>query len=218
MDMYYCRFPIRICVTATEIEKIINSLSRNNYRISFVLNEEDYRSVIYLIIKDVTNNREETWDIDVMYRQESSMAAMAAIDDSDYILRFTLTSDYFKTLINKIRAHSDVFNIQCTSGNDLQITFDKTKKVGFGGSLGNDPGLELVWTGAPDDILIVKLFVAHVHPLAKNAIGDNVRVAVDSTRRISFTTGLDRKEASGAYAVDIKIFTEIKDCRGNNTE
>ena len=65
MNFYYCRERIRICVKREYLEKILGNLDKNQYKVTFLL-KENYRSTLYIIVKDCLYDKDKSYDIEIM--------------------------------------------------------------------------------------------------------------------------------------------------------
>lgn len=208
MNVYYCERPLRICVKRENLERVLDTLARNHYKITFIL-RDDYRTTLYIVIKDLEYNNDDSYEIDVIYRAEDN-APPPVDDDTVYPIKFKLSSKHFKTKINNIRKISDTLTIQKCGDDPLQLTFNKAQQIGWIG-IYNDPAkISLTSTLPPNDVFAVSVNIDYIKPFSNSNIGDDVWVAVDKQQRISFMTRLDQIVDLG-YACSIKVFTAIKD-------
>lgn len=206
MNLYYCRMPMRITVKRDDLESVLGSLSKSHYKITFIL-DKDFRSKLHLTIKDLEYDNEDTYSIDVIYKEEMA-AADQRDDDSDYPIKFCISSKHFKTKINHIRKLSKTFSVQKVGTEPLQFTFDKAQKVPWTGVYNNDEKIALKSTIAEGDIFNVSVCIDHIKPFSNANIGDSVYICADKLKKMSFMTQLDHKDDVG-WAATVKIYTEI---------
>ncbi len=212
MNLYYCKMPVRIYVTHEDLESILGVINKNHSKITFIL-REDYRSLMYINIRDIEYSSDDWYDIDVVFKQNDEAAQSAKDDDTDYPVKFKVTSKHLKNKINNIRKLSPFLIIQKVGSGPVQLTFDKAQKVNFT-SIYNDPEkIELKSTIADDDVFSVSVNIDYIRPFSSSNIGDDVYVAADKLKKISFMTHLDKKDIG--HACCVKIYTEIKDYRGH---
>jgi hypothetical protein len=209
MNLYYCKGPVRICVKRENLEKILSTLGKNHYKITFLL-KENWRSKMYMIIKDSEYNNDDTYEIDVVYKPEDTLQNVAD-DDTNYPIKFHVSSKHFKTRINNIKKLSQNFTIQKTGDEPLQFTYDKIQKVNWTGTYNDSTRINLVSKLNEEDIFSVSVCIDYIKPFSNSNIGDEVFLAVDKRENISFMTQLDKKDFG--YATTIKIFTEINKAR-----
>lgn len=205
MNLYYCKEPIRICVKRDSMEKVLGSLEKNHYKISFLL-KENYRSTMYIIVKDMEYNSDDSFEIDVVYKPED--AVEQTYDDTNYPIKFKISSKHFKMRINNIRKLSPTFTIQKSGNDPLQLTFDKAQKVNWTKVYNDSEKIALASTIAPDDLFSVSVVIDYIKPFSNSNIGEEVQISADKRERMSFMTRLDKKDIG--WAALIKIFTEIK--------
>jgi intracellular sulfur oxidation DsrE/DsrF family protein len=219
MNLYYCRELIRICIQRDNLANVLGPLDKNNYKLTFLLKEENYRSMMYVIVKDMEYDSTETFEIPAGFKPNTADPAEPLDDDTDYPLKFTLSSKHFKNQINKIRALSSTFTIQKTGLAPLQFTFEHAKKVNWNGVYDNSDRINLRSAIGAEDILTVSVAIDYMKPFSNSNIGEEVQIAVDKHKRISFSTSLDKKGGGGVdlYACRVQLFTPIIEFRHANT-
>jgi hypothetical protein len=204
MNMYYCKEVRKICVKRDDLEKIMSTLGRTHSKITFLL-KEDYRKILYIIVNDTEYENEDIYEVDVFCSETKTPEI--AHDDTDYPLKFKLSGKHFKAKLNNLKKMSTTFTIQHTGGNALQITFDKAPKINYTGTYIGDK-IELKSTLEEDDIFSVSVVIDYIKPFSNSNIGEEVLIAADKTRPMSFMTRLDHSD--NGWAACVKIFTEIK--------
>lgn len=210
MNLYYCKAPMRVTVKRESLEKVLGTLGKNHYKITFIL-KENYRSTMYLVIKDLEYNNDDTYEIDVVFKPEDAARNEARDDDTNYPIKFKISSKHFKTKINNIQKLSPTFTIQKCGTEPLQLTFDKAQKVNWTGVYNDSEKIDLKSTLADDEIFNVSLYINYIKPFSNSNIGDDVYIAADKREKMSFMTLLDKKDIG--WSCGIKIFTEVKDYR-----
>lgn len=209
MNLYYCKAPIRICVKRDNLDRVLGTLGKNHYKITLFL-KENYRSTMYMVIRDLEYNNDDRYEIDVSFKPEDA-AVLARDDDTNYPIKFKMSSRHFKTKIGNIRKLSQTFAIQKSGNEPLQLTFDKAQKVNWIGVYYDSEKIDLKSTLAEDEIFSVSVVIDHIKPFSNSNIGDEVFIAADKREKMSFMTLLDKKDIG--YAACVKIFTEVKDYR-----
>lgn len=210
MNYYYCRETIRICVKREYLEKILGNLDKNQYKVTFLL-KENYRSTLYIIVKDCQYDKDKSYEVEVIYKAGDPVDEPKD-DDTDYPIKFAFDSKHFKSEINQVRKMSQLLTIQKIGNEPLQFTFDEAKKLNYNGRYNNPDKIKLRSTVAPDDVFTVSIVIDYIKPFSNSCIGDDVFIAADKKEKMSFMTYLDKKNEN-SYVVCIKIFTEIKDYR-----
>lgn len=205
MNLYYSAMPIRICIKRDSLERVLSMLDKTHYKIEFVL-KDNYRSVMYMNVKDLEYNSDETFDIEVLFKAEDAGAAPAD-DDADYPIRYKVNSRHFKKRINNIRKLSPIFTLQKVGDGPLSMTYPQTQRVNWTGSYNDSDKIGLECALAPDDIFSVSLNIEYIRPFSNSNIGEEVIIAADKTERMSFTTYLDKTDLGSAACV--KVFATI---------
>lgn len=210
MNYYYCKERVRICVKREYLEKILGNLDKNQYKITFLL-KENYRSTLYIIVKDYQYDKDKSYDVEVIYKPNAE-ADDNRDDDTHYPIKFAFDSKHFKAEINQVRKMSPLLTIQKSGDEPLQFTFDEAKKLNYNGRYNNPVKIKLDNRLPLDDIFTVSVVIDYIKPFSNSCIGDDVYIAADKKEKISFLTYLDKK-SDGQYAVSVKAYTEVKDYR-----
>ena len=205
MNLYYCKAPIRICVKLDALDKCMRTLTKSHTKITFILGN-DYRSSLYVIFKDEEYKSADTYELDVIFRPEE--AVLTPQDDSEYPLRFKLDAKHFKSRINGIRKSSETFTIGKIKDKPLTLHYDEPASMSWVGSYDCPEKIELKSTLSPDDILSVNIMIDYIKPFSNSNIANDVYIAVDKRKPISFLSYLDM-QSNGEYVCTLKIFTEI---------
>jgi hypothetical protein len=213
MDSYYCKQPLRVCITRVNLEHILSSLNKNHTRITIVFREDDYRSIMHVEIKDNEYNNEDRYEIEIVYKAEEPLGDGTQYDDTNYPIKFRMSSQYFKSKITQIKKLSNVFTIEKGGNDNLQITLGKISNVSWVGIYNDKNKIDLQSTIAENDVLSVSVYINYIKPFSNSNIGDDVYISAHKTEKISLTTMLDKVDTKIGYACIIKIFTEII---GNN--
>ncbi len=206
MNLYYCKERVRIVVKRAELEVILGTLTKTQYKITFTLGD-DYRSHMGIIINDSEYDSEEHFQIDIQF-SEGANEPVYIDNDVDYPLRFMVTSKHFKTKIGNISKLSDTLRINRHGNAPLEFTYERAPKINYANLYNSDKKIELKSTLAANEKLSVCVHIEHIRPFSNSNIGDDVIIAVDKNKKISFTTFLDKKDE--IWAASVKVFTEIR--------
>lgn len=209
MNLYYCKAPMRVCIKRNSLERVLGGLGKNHNKITIMF-KEDYRSVMYIIIKDSEYDNDDQYEVDVSFKPEDIVDELHD-DDTNHPIKFCVTSKHFKTRINQIKKLSETFTIQKSGQEPLQITFDRAREVNWVGVYGDSSKINLKSTIDPDEIFSVSVHIDYIKPFSNSNIGDQVYIAAHKHEKISFMTTLDKGD--NGYACCVKIFTEIKEYR-----
>jgi hypothetical protein len=162
---------------------------------------------MYMIIKDLEYDREDSYEVDVVHRPDELARAGPVDDDTDYPLKFKLSSKHFGSLISNIRKLSSVITLQKSGPGPIQFTFAKAQKVTWTGIYNDSKKIELKSELSDDEIFSVSVTIEYIYPFSASKIGEEVYIAAHESNRISFTSYLDKCEHG--YACSVKIFTDI---------
>lgn len=213
MNWYYCKMPIRICIKRDSLEKVLGTLSKNNYKITFLLKEENYRSTMFIVIKDAEYEIDNSYEIEISFKKyEDVEIEEKKDDDANYPIKMRMSSKYFKTQIASIRKLSKFLTIQKCGKDNLQLTCPQVQKVNWTGICSNEQKLDIKSTLGNDDLFNVSICIDYFHAFSNTTLGDEVFLAAHRSEKMSFMTRLDEKKDVG-FSATVKVFTEIKDYR-----
>lgn len=207
MTGYYCREPVRVCITRENLELALSMISKANDKITFIL-KDNFRSLLYLIIDDGEYANENMYEVSVAFKSDN-FAPINGYDDTNYPVKFSLKSKHFRNTVNAIRKLSQVLIIQKVGDDELQLTHAKSPQVNWISTYKDPNKISLQSSISPNDILSVSVNVDYIKPFTNSNIGEDIQVAADKLQRISFTTFLDKKDTT--YACTVKIFTTINE-------
>jgi hypothetical protein len=209
MNFYYCKALIKIRVKRDHMEKVLSSLGKNHHKITFIL-KDNYRSRLYVNIRDADYGAAETYEIETIGGRDGGDDV--ADDDSQYPLKFHFSSKHLKTRVNNIYKLSKNFAIQKIGDGPLQLSYEKNHNSSV---IVYEPGsnqkIGLVSRLGDGECLSVNVCIEYIKPFTNSTIGEEVYIAVDKREKISFMTQIDKGEFG--WAATIKIFTEISRAR-----
>jgi hypothetical protein len=208
LNFYYCKDKIKISIKREYLEKILGSMSKNQYKMMFML-KENYRSKLYIIVKDCQYDKDNTYEVEVSYKPEDQDDDELQENDADYPIKFRVDSKHFKEEINKIKRMSPVLTIQKIGTEPLQFTFDEAKKLNYRGPYNDPEKIKLVSKLEPNDIFNVSVVIDYIKPFSNSSIGDDVYISADKKNKLSLSTFLDKK--INEHVIEVKIFTEIRE-------
>ena len=133
---------------------------------------------------------------------------MGMSDDSDYPLKFVLSSKHFKKKISDISKISKELTIIKDGSGPLQLTYDEAVMINYNGVYPHSEKMFLESKIAPDDTFSVSVSIGYIKPFSNSNFGENIKICASKFGNISMSTNLDR--TSRGYAVEIKVFTGTK--------
>lgn len=207
MNLYYCKEPIRIWVKRTALELVVNTLSKNHSRITWVL-RENYREMLYIIVKNSSIGSDQIFEVEV-FSKAAQIPPIVPDDDSAYPIRFRISTKYFKKAITTVSKDAKRFTIQKNGAQPLQLTIGRSQgsNVGWTEVYQESDKISLQSQIANDDIFNVSVEISNILAFCKYALGDDIYVAADKEKRIMFQCFADRKEIG--WTISVKIFSNI---------
>lgn len=207
MNFYYCRDPMQIVLKREYLERILGAPEKDNQKITFVVREENHRSILYIIVQDMDYDKDNSYKVEIINRPASDV--YCADNDTEYPLRFTLDSKHLKSEVLKIAKIGSTLTIKKVKQEPLEFTTDANIKPSYKGTYNNSEKIQLRSTLSPNDILTVSVPIEYIKPFTSSCIGEQVVIAIDKLNRLSLTTFADKK-LEGQYAAEIKVFSDIR--------
>lgn len=212
MNLYYCEQDVSIFMNRGHLENVLNTLTKTCSQITFVLKKQNFRSILYVVIRDPGAEIDYSFDIDVAYK-ETGGAPTTHYSDGDYPLRFQLSSKDFKQQISNMKKLSSVWMLQKNGAiGPLQLAFEHQHNgiSAFSAVFLSPEKIALQSTLTDADILNVSVPIDAILPFSNSALADDVLIAADYERRISFTAMLDKSSLpdTDPYACVVRVFTE----------
>lgn len=204
LNIYYCREPISVVIKREYLDHIIGPPDKTNHKITFIL-RENWRSVIYIIVKDMIYEKENRYEIDVIRQAEQPSVID---DDSEYPLQFTFDSRHFKSEITKLSQLSKLLTIEKVDGGALTFIGDNSTKPKYHGVYESKDKIALVDKLPARHVFRVSVAINYIKPMATATIGERITIAVDTSKRISMTTMLDQK-VDGRFGIKLKLFADL---------
>ncbi|MHB2028810.1 MAG: hypothetical protein ACYCPT_08345 [Acidimicrobiales bacterium] len=208
LNHYYCKEPIKIRILHQHIENILRTIDRNHYQITIFL-KDNYRSILYMIIKDLQYNNEDQYEINVINSANTptDTSLQPLHNDTNYPLQFTFPFKHFKKKMNDIRILSPSLSITKSFSGPLEFTFGEIhRQISYTGIYKDFKIINLEHKLEESDIISISFNIDYIKPLSTSNIGEQITIRIDKKDYISFTTYIDIKEY--AHACMIKVFTQ----------
>lgn len=192
---------IRICVARTEIDDIFNSIDKTYDQLSICINKEDMNSVIQISLHHVSYDEDENATIPI--KQYNNMIQRVKIEETDYPIRFTLSTKAFKSRIEKF---NKLFDRVCfkKESKDSSLVMEACVELGKSYEIvfNDNHKILLIDNTKDDDITSVEVMLEHIILLAKTTMGEYVKIWLDNNKDILFQMSL-----SDICYID--VFTQI---------
>jgi len=206
INIYYCKTPISIVVKREYLDHILGPPDKANHKISIVL-RENWRSSVYIIVKDMDYDKENIYDVEVIRASESEISYDGDVD-TDHPLQFSFDSKHLKSEILKLSPLSKLLSIQKVDGKHLMFTGDNSTKPGYNGIYSNSEKIGMKNRLGAGHVFHISVPIGYIKPFTSSCIGEHVTIAADPVKKISFTSGLDKK-IDGQYGIEIKVFSDL---------
>lgn len=214
MNSFYLRHPVKFYVKREDLGDIFGSLTKDHTKIVFILNESDYRSKFYITTSDSVYSKKMSYDLNIITKNEEN--ALVENSDVDYPIKFTLSSKDLKGMIANIKKISPMVTFSKAGTGHLQISFKKNQSAIDAVAIYDDPAkIKMISTLDPDDNINVSVAIDYIKSFSNANIGDDIVIAIDKFKKMSFTAYIDRISDVGddlykLYACMIKVFVEIR--------
>jgi len=215
LNHYYCKNPIRVGVKRDNLERLFRNIDKTHYKITFML-KEDYRSTLYMNIKNYEMGNEIQYEIEVVQNLELDELDDTNYDETNYPVKFEFPSKHFKTLIGDLKILSNTFSIQKLGLEPLQFTYEQTSKVNMNDVYYDSNKIKLHSIIKENEIFTASVDITRVSPFSKSNMGDVVYIAADWKQPLCLYTELDKIKVENAggtkegYVCMVKIFIQIK--------
>jgi hypothetical protein len=103
---------------------------------------------------------------------------------------------------------SSTFTVQKCGDDPFQMTFSKDNKVSWIGIYNDPDKIGLYSAIGADEVFTASVPVVNIKPFASSNIGEEIIVAAHMTKKMSFTTSLDKMD-DGTYACSVKMYTDL---------
>lgn len=204
MSHYYCKNIIKTRVKRENLCKIFGIITQNQPRITFIMDERSYRSEMLIIIKDKEYDTDKIFKVELINDDKNDNPVTP--DDTNYPIRFKISSAHFRTEITNIKKFSPYFNIEKHGKDDLMITYDNNCDINYQCPY-SDKSIELLSTISENESFSVKLSIDYIKPFSSTTLGDDIYIAADKMKSISFMTQMDKCDPG--YAATVRVFTEV---------
>lgn len=215
VQQYYCASPIQISIARGRLEKILSTLSAQQYEITFMLGP-DWQRKLDLAIKSAECGITSVHSIDIArYSQcmvgipldmavnavgvsadAASMSADTCAGDranAEHAYRAYDDADYpikFKLTSKHLKSQ---INTICKMSKTFAImkSPDTDLQFQYDKSYESYDSAKIQLEAATNDEFAITLDVSSIKPFSDTVIGDQVQICCDRTARISFTADID---------------------------
>jgi hypothetical protein len=229
MNRYYCEEPLEISFGPRNINKILQTLTKDHGQIILAITRQYKRSRILFILtndeieEDSINNIEidniehYDWIIEKELKKEKH-----------YPIKFELPAKYFKKKISDIEPLTDILRIEKTGFSPLKWTYNFKDKKGFNETPFKNPWkINMRSTIDEEEIFSTSVCLEHIRPFSSSLIADEIHISADKEHNLIFTAYLDQDESplsttqkkcklAGTERCIIKVVTEIIKSSRNN--
>lgn len=207
MNWYYCRNPpIRLCISRKDLSDVLSVIDKTFTDITIML-KENYRSTMYLILCSTEYKRTLQYEIGVGYRQEDGPGIAGHHDDGEYPLKFKMDTKSFKSLLSHTKKFDNHIKVQKCGEHPLQFGHNKAQNVNCTGIWDDAARMDIKSAIAANDIFSAAICIDYIQPFATCALSDDVYIAADKEKKMSFTAHLN--QYGPRWAAVVKIYTEI---------
>lgn len=207
LNHYYCREPIKSCISITKLENILYGGNKNYHRITMIA-QQNFRAKLKIILNNVEYNVDEIFNVEVSHRQQDNPVQIAQSDE-DYPVRFTMPTSYFNAALVKLRRFGTDALFHKIGGDYFEIQAVKDDQNTTTNHYNDNKILDMTCNLEAGDILSVSVPIDYILPMAKANISKNITVALSKTKNISLTAYIAPSISHGNICC-IKIFAEIR--------
>jgi hypothetical protein len=208
LDWYYCRERVVQYHDREKLETIFGTIDKTNHKITMILTQTTFRSVLNIMLKESQYYSEGIFNIEVIHQPKEIRIAETMDSDANYPIKVTFDSKHFKKEISNVDKFSDAISF-CKQGNGpLQMTIYGGKNISFTRSYGNFERLKVVSALANGDEMIVPVYIGYIKPFSNTCAGQDITIGLDKLQKMSLSTMLDKKADGENWCCYIKVYTE----------
>lgn len=215
IHFYYCKFPINVCVTRYNLEKVLSQLNKNNDKITFIL-RENYRSLMYIIVHDEEYANENIYEICVICQNNENIIEIPTMLVNNFMIKFKMSMQHFKSIINNARKMGNCITIQKTFKTNLQLTTMNMQTVAWYNIYTDETKLELVDNMKENDMLSISVDVEYLRPIANSNISENITISCCNNYN-KMLLSMNLHQVNGSPTCTINIHTDIREFQINPT-
>lgn len=222
MNRYYCAEPLEIGFTPTNINKVLQTLTKDHGQIIFSTSQQYKRSKLWIIIMDDSMGSELENEFEIDKIDSYDWQVEEELEREEYYpIHFVLSAKKLKKKVSDSNTLGDIIRIEKESLEPLRIGFTFNDKRGRQYEKFNDSGLiNLISLVEADDFFSTSVYLEYIKPFSSALIADEIHVSADKESDIIFTAYLDQEERNYAgsqkkykvYGTEkcvIKVITEI---------
>lgn len=206
INHYYCKEELEIALLSKNPELVMKTIDKTCSSISFYSSDDNSQKNINISLKthldfEKIHKIELIGDYDRVDDDEKFL-------DENYMIKFTLPCDYFKTMISNIKKFSDQVSI-LQNGPEEYLIFEyikKDKKIKSVDVAKNSKLINLESNLQEDETFRVSFKVDYVKPVSSSELTKNIQILADENKPLMFIANMDE-------AIEIKILTNIIDNR-----
>jgi hypothetical protein len=180
MQLYYCKSPVTVCIKREPLEQLIDGIGKKNNKISFVLKEKNYLSVLYIQLEDSEYNTTDTYEIDIL--ANSTISTEPIPTNLVFPLEFKMSQSHLKMKTKTIKKSSANMVIQKYGAEQLIITNSKKDEVGlaYTSHYADVDKLSLKSTLGPEDLICISIPISQIFPFTNSKLGDIIDISVSN--------------------------------------
>lgn len=216
MNRYYLNKGFECGLGSTNIQKILQTLSKDCSKIYFFTNVQYERSKIKIGLTNDEIEEDSIYTIDLNQIDEYNWSVENELAlETNYPLKFELPFRYFKKKVSDFKLLSEIMKIEKHGDGPLRLSYSFTNNKGDQNTHFRNPAkINLISQIDPDEIFSTSVFLDHIKPLASSLISETIKISACVDQKIIFTSLLDQEEANkekvpGSEKCEIKVITKI---------
>lgn len=191
LNRYFCKFPISILITLSDLESVMGQINKDQYKITFKLGE-DYRSTLHIDIRNSECSSSRQYMVSIKSRTETP--AELAPDANDYSVKFKLTGKAFKSIVNAAKK-SDTLTFQKCWNSPLQIQTDQSHPSHFSEIFDNEEKINMISNLRENEIVSATTRLAYLKSFSNaNITDEKIEFGIANGKRISIKAHIMREK------------------------
>ena len=218
LNRYYLNKPLEFGLASNDIQKILQTLSKDHANIWWFSQEINSASKMKIRLDndDMEENSVYTVDIQTIDGFNWESLENQIEDEKHYPIKFNLPFKYFKKKIADFDILGEIMKIEKYSDGQLMLSYTfKNKKGEHSTRFNNNSKIKLDSKLEYGNIFSTSVYLEHIKPIASSLVSESISISADLEKKLIFTALLDQDEKSNSQAIPdsekciIKVLTNI---------
>jgi hypothetical protein len=187
LNEYYCVKDFEICVKREYLEKVFNTIDKQYNKIIFYSEQDNYNSVLYIIILNEELGINDTYEIDLCLKNNTILSRKYFdVDKDNYKIQFRSNSKSFKKFINDNVFNTKLLIIEKFGLEELKFKLSINNKVNFVRTFLDDKNFSIKSSVEPSELFNIQVKIDAIKPFSNTSLSNFVTIYLDTNKKIIF--------------------------------